>query len=104
MWRIWFNRNQVVHGMGKQDMAAVVDWSRCYLSDFRAANVVENKDGMSGKIRNVVIRWQPPTEGLYKVRFSILEAGTYGVSQSRKCAFIWAASHEKQLGTSQLLS
>ncbi|KAK0588955.1 hypothetical protein LWI29_007692 [Acer saccharum] len=67
MWRIWFNRNQVVHGMGKQDMAAVVDWSMCYLSDFRAANVAENKDGMSGKIRNVVVRWQPTTEGLYKV-------------------------------------
>ncbi|KAK3183152.1 hypothetical protein Dsin_030438 [Dipteronia sinensis] len=32
-----------------------------------------------------------------KVRFGILEAGTYGVSQSRKCAFIWAASHEEQL-------
>lgn len=31
---------------------------------------------------------------LYKVRFGVLEAGTYGVSQSRKRAFIWAASPE----------
>ncbi|KDP24228.1 hypothetical protein JCGZ_25885 [Jatropha curcas] len=30
----------------------------------------------------------------YQVRFGILEAGTYGVSQSRKRAFIWAASPE----------
>ncbi|KAJ8765298.1 hypothetical protein K2173_011995 [Erythroxylum novogranatense] len=28
----------------------------------------------------------------YQVRFGILEAGTFGVSQSRKRAFIWAAS------------
>ncbi|KAK3183307.1 hypothetical protein Dsin_030593 [Dipteronia sinensis] len=33
----------------------------------------------------------------YQVRFGILEAGTYGVSQSRKRAFIWAASPEEQL-------
>ncbi|KAK3183178.1 hypothetical protein Dsin_030464 [Dipteronia sinensis] len=33
----------------------------------------------------------------YHVRFGILEAGTYGVSQSRKRAFIWAASPEEQL-------
>ncbi|XP_057972013.1 DNA (cytosine-5)-methyltransferase 1-like [Malania oleifera] len=33
----------------------------------------------------------------YQVRFGILEAGTYGVSQSRKRAFIWAASPEEIL-------
>ncbi|TXG53651.1 hypothetical protein EZV62_018907 [Acer yangbiense] len=33
----------------------------------------------------------------YLVRFGILEAGTYGVSQSCKRAFIWAASPEEQL-------
>ena len=32
-----------------------------------------------------------------KVRFGILEAGAYGVSQSRKRAFIWAASPEDVL-------
>lgn len=32
-----------------------------------------------------------------KVRFGILEAGAYGVSQSRKRAFIWAASPEEIL-------
>ena len=32
-----------------------------------------------------------------KVRFGILEAGSYGVSQSRKRAFIWAASPEDVL-------
>lgn len=31
------------------------------------------------------------------MRFGILEAGSYGVSQSRKRAFIWAASPEAQL-------
>lgn len=31
---------------------------------------------------------------LWKVRFGILEAGAFGVSQSRKRAFIWAASPE----------
>ncbi|KAL6956133.1 DNA (cytosine-5-)-methyltransferase [Sarracenia purpurea var. burkii] len=33
----------------------------------------------------------------YQVRFGILEAGAYGVSQSRKRAFIWAASPEEAL-------
>ncbi|KAF8404029.1 hypothetical protein HHK36_008905 [Tetracentron sinense] len=33
----------------------------------------------------------------YQVRFGILEAGAYGVSQSRKRAFIWAASPEETL-------
>lgn len=31
------------------------------------------------------------------MRFGILEAGTYGVSQSRKRAFIWAAAPEEVL-------
>lgn len=31
------------------------------------------------------------------MRFGILEAGAYGVSQSRKRAFIWAASPEQTL-------
>lgn len=33
----------------------------------------------------------------YQVRFGILEAGAYGVPQSRKRAFIWAASPEEVL-------
>ncbi|XP_059594765.1 DNA (cytosine-5)-methyltransferase 1 isoform X2 [Vitis vinifera] len=33
----------------------------------------------------------------YQVRFGILEAGAYGVSQSRKRVFIWAASPEETL-------
>ncbi|KAF5176508.1 DNA (cytosine-5)-methyltransferase [Thalictrum thalictroides] len=33
----------------------------------------------------------------YQVRFGILDAGSYGVSQSRKRAFIWAASPEETL-------
>ncbi|KAK2987011.1 hypothetical protein RJ640_024909 [Escallonia rubra] len=33
----------------------------------------------------------------YQVRFGILEAGAYGVSQSRRRAFIWAASPEETL-------
>ncbi|GER54987.1 cytosine-specific methyltransferase [Striga asiatica] len=33
----------------------------------------------------------------YQVRFGILEAGAYGVPQSRKRAFIWAASPEQLL-------
>ncbi|XP_022721306.1 DNA (cytosine-5)-methyltransferase 1B-like isoform X2 [Durio zibethinus] len=33
----------------------------------------------------------------YQVRFGVLEAGGYGVSQSRKRAFIWAASPEETL-------
>ncbi|XP_059647244.1 DNA (cytosine-5)-methyltransferase 1 [Cornus florida] len=33
----------------------------------------------------------------YQVRFGILEAGAFGVSQSRKRAFIWAASPEETL-------
>ncbi|CAM8988592.1 unnamed protein product [Rhodiola kirilowii] len=33
----------------------------------------------------------------YQVRFGILEAGSFGVSQSRKRAFIWAASPEETL-------
>lgn len=33
----------------------------------------------------------------YQVRFGILEAGAYSVSQSRKRAFIWAASPEETL-------
>ncbi|KAJ4837570.1 hypothetical protein Tsubulata_038149 [Turnera subulata] len=33
----------------------------------------------------------------YQVRFGILEAGAYGVSQSRKRAFIWAAAPEETL-------
>lgn len=33
----------------------------------------------------------------YQVRFGILEAGAYGVSQSRKRAFIWAASPKETL-------
>eukprot|EP00257_Ricinus_communis_P015938 XP_015573958.1 DNA (cytosine-5)-methyltransferase 1 isoform X1 [Ricinus communis] len=33
----------------------------------------------------------------YQVRFGILEAGAYGVSHSRKRAFIWAASPEEVL-------
>ncbi|KAF3791508.1 DNA cytosine-5-methyltransferase 1B [Nymphaea thermarum] len=33
----------------------------------------------------------------YQVRFGILEAGTYGVAQSRKRAFLWAASPKETL-------
>ncbi|CAO2815256.1 unnamed protein product [Amaranthus hypochondriacus] len=33
----------------------------------------------------------------YQVKFGILEAGAFGVSQSRKHAFIWAASPEEML-------
>ncbi|KAL2556502.1 DNA (cytosine-5)-methyltransferase 1 [Forsythia ovata] len=33
----------------------------------------------------------------YQVRFGVLEAGAYGVPQSRKRAFIWAASPEESL-------
>ncbi|KAJ9174785.1 hypothetical protein P3X46_013390 [Hevea brasiliensis] len=33
----------------------------------------------------------------YQVRFGVLEAGAYGVSQFRKRAFIWAASPEEML-------
>ncbi|XP_058090030.1 DNA (cytosine-5)-methyltransferase 1B-like [Magnolia sinica] len=33
----------------------------------------------------------------YQVRFGVLEAGAFGVSQSRKRAFIWAASPEETL-------
>ncbi|KAG2308102.1 hypothetical protein Bca4012_082856 [Brassica carinata] len=33
----------------------------------------------------------------YQVRFGVLEAGAYGVSQSRKRAFIWAAAPEEVL-------
>lgn len=37
------------------------------------------------------------TSILVQVRFGILEAGAYGVSQSRKRAFVWAASPEETL-------
>ncbi|XP_039145037.1 DNA (cytosine-5)-methyltransferase 1B-like isoform X1 [Dioscorea cayenensis subsp. rotundata] len=33
----------------------------------------------------------------YQVRFGVLDAGSYGVAQSRKRAFIWAASPEEKL-------
>ncbi|PIA45611.1 hypothetical protein AQUCO_01600078v1 [Aquilegia coerulea] len=33
----------------------------------------------------------------YQVKFGVLDAGSYGVSQSRKRAFIWAASPEETL-------
>ncbi|XP_058110969.1 DNA (cytosine-5)-methyltransferase 1B-like [Magnolia sinica] len=33
----------------------------------------------------------------YQVRFGVLEAGAFSVSQSRKRAFIWAASPEETL-------
>ncbi|KAH9315101.1 hypothetical protein KI387_023728, partial [Taxus chinensis] len=33
----------------------------------------------------------------YQVRFGVLQAGNYGVSQSRKRAFIWAASPDESL-------
>ncbi|XP_039140950.1 DNA (cytosine-5)-methyltransferase 1B-like isoform X2 [Dioscorea cayenensis subsp. rotundata] len=33
----------------------------------------------------------------YQVRFGILDAGAYGVSQSRKRVFVWAASPEEKL-------
>lgn len=33
----------------------------------------------------------------YQVRFGVLQAGNYGVSQSRKRAFIWAASPQESL-------
>ncbi|KAJ0964117.1 hypothetical protein J5N97_029239 [Dioscorea zingiberensis] len=33
----------------------------------------------------------------YQVRFGILDAGAYGVSQSRKRAFVWAAAPEEKL-------
>ena len=33
----------------------------------------------------------------FQVRFGILDAGAFGVSQSRKRAFIWAASPEETL-------
>lgn len=33
----------------------------------------------------------------YQVRFGVLEAGAFGISQSRKRAFIWAASPEENL-------
>jgi len=33
----------------------------------------------------------------YQVRFGVLQAGNYGVSQSRKRAFIWAASPKESL-------
>lgn len=32
-----------------------------------------------------------------QVRFGVLDAGSYGVAQSRKRAFIWAASPEEKL-------
>jgi len=35
-----------------------------------------------------------PFPSHFQVRFGILEAGAYGVAQSRKRAFIWAAAPE----------
>ncbi|KAK3218215.1 hypothetical protein Dsin_012185 [Dipteronia sinensis] len=64
-WRVWYMRNQWVHGSGNHDMEMVVFWSRDYLQEFVTANLKVVDQGGRGK--DVVSRWQPPSSSFYKL-------------------------------------
>ncbi|KAK3199567.1 hypothetical protein Dsin_022982 [Dipteronia sinensis] len=65
LWRVWLLRNQVVHGLGRQDMESDVNWCRGYLKEYSCVRTMDIRE-----IRLVLmegIRWQPQREGCYKV-------------------------------------
>ena len=35
IWRIWYNRNQVVHGLDRVDLGEVLNWANAYLTEFK---------------------------------------------------------------------
>ncbi|KAK3229296.1 hypothetical protein Dsin_001177 [Dipteronia sinensis] len=65
LWRIWFHRNQVVHGLKGVNLEEVVNWAALYLSDFREAN----KRSLLPVARHQsrVGNWQPPCLGRFKL-------------------------------------
>ncbi|KAK2662428.1 hypothetical protein Ddye_001002 [Dipteronia dyeriana] len=64
MWRNWFRRNPIGHGMPNIDLCDMVVWSKTFVSDYRKANEVIRQTG--SQIPKYVV-WQPPCIGIYKL-------------------------------------
>ncbi|KAK3218117.1 hypothetical protein Dsin_012087 [Dipteronia sinensis] len=68
-WRLWFLRNQYVHGISAHDTDSVLAWLENFLTSFIAANAAEDVP------RNVLgsrdVLWRPPLEGTYKVNSDV---------------------------------
>ncbi|KAK0596378.1 hypothetical protein LWI29_015087 [Acer saccharum] len=58
-------RNQVVHGLVRQDVGMVVQWSRDYLTEIDAVTAEEPK--VKRGLAQEVIKRRPPGVGYYKV-------------------------------------
>ncbi|KAK3219040.1 hypothetical protein Dsin_013010 [Dipteronia sinensis] len=65
LWRVWFLRNQLVHGRSCQDMDNVVSWFEVYLAKFHEANSFVVVQGVL--VRPLDVKWQSPGVGVFKM-------------------------------------
>lgn len=64
LWGIWNQRNNQAFCMkGKESYVDLAEWSNSYLMVFRSAN----SHGHSHIRHHSETKWQPPTEGVYKI-------------------------------------
>ncbi|KAL5812601.1 hypothetical protein ACOSQ3_027551 [Xanthoceras sorbifolium] len=61
-WRIWFNRNRVVHSLPSLGSELIVNWSYDFVQQFRTANCV----GVGESVRHQV-RWSAPPINFFKI-------------------------------------
>ncbi|KAK0579034.1 hypothetical protein LWI29_019957 [Acer saccharum] len=61
LWRVWFLRNQVVHGGVHQDVENAVYWAEEFLADFYKATSVPNVQSVHAIPHDV--KWRPPVSG-----------------------------------------
>ncbi|KAK4852591.1 hypothetical protein QYF36_025274 [Acer negundo] len=65
IWRIWLDRNQVVHCLAALDLGDVVRWYTDYLEEWRGAHLLEINGFVQKEVQ--VHRWRALEQGCWKV-------------------------------------
>ncbi|KAK3211391.1 hypothetical protein Dsin_016097 [Dipteronia sinensis] len=70
VWRIWFCRNSNLHGGQIHNVQDVFCWSKDFMIDFRS--LVRGSPRGEVRRNEVVCRWQPPEDGVYKANCDVV--------------------------------
>ncbi|KAK2664583.1 hypothetical protein Ddye_003157 [Dipteronia dyeriana] len=69
LWRLWYVRNQIVHGKAHNGQEDMVSWCASFLRDFKGANEVTYVN--RGVVAEKWTRWVPPDHNLYKLNCDV---------------------------------
>ena len=65
-WHIWSLRNLLVHGGGTWMVEEILPWSKDFLKEFQAVNVIQGAN-RSSLVRQQLIVWSLPCENSFKL-------------------------------------